>query len=640
MCGLLGLMGGAESSPQSRLHRVGLGLAALAHRGPDDRGVDVFHCGERSLVLGHTRLSIIDLSSAGHQPMRSGDGRWTIVFNGEIYNYRELRESLASSGYIFRTDSDTEVLLAAWSCWGVACLSRLIGMFAFAVYDRDAGVLTLARDAFGIKPLFYARHELLGSWAFASEIPALLPLLSRGPALNLQSAADYLLLGSYDGQASTFYEGISHLPAGHWINVSLEDGRCSDPVRWWNPSVSVRHGLSLEAAAEELRERFLETVRLHLRTDVPLGAALSGGVDSSAVVCAMRYVEPHLPIHTFTFVTPGWAGNEQPWADLVNAHVGAIPHRIQAGSEGLVDGLDTLIRAQGEPFASTSIFAQFRVFQAAREAGITVTLDGQGADELLAGYEGYPQARVRSLLDQHRYGDACQFLQAWRRWPSRGSRRALQALALALAPEPEQTGRRLRRLRASLRGACVDSRWLRDRGVIAGASPLPPPFPDADQQGRQLVAALRSAMTGTGLAALLRHGDRNSMHWSVESRVPFLTPDLAEFVLSLPEEYLLSAEGETKHVFRRAMRGIVPDAILDRRDKIGFATPEQAWLRDLSPRIDEWLAVADDIPFLRRSECVALVRATLAGRRPFTWQAWRLINFCRWMHLFQPVVHA
>lgn len=570
--------------------------------------------------------------------MVSACGRYVLVYNGEIYNFLELRRDLLLRGFVFHTSSDTEVLLAAWSAWGVECLPRLVGMFAFAIFDRTELTLTCARDAFGIKPFFYTADSLGDVWAFASELPALLSLLPSPPALNLQRVHDYLAYGSYDDQPATFYEGIEQLPPGYWLQFSLLNRQCSDPVRWWKPSIAARSDLTFPQAAQELRELFLGSIRLHLRSDVPLGAALSGGVDSSAVVCAMRHLEPRAPIHTFTFVAPGSPVDEEPWADLVNAHVGAISHKVPAGPAELAVDIDALIRSQGEPFGSTSIYAQYRVFQAAREAGIIVTLDGQGADELLAGYEGYPQARLRSLFDQHRYGAATSLLQAWQQWPGRGRRRALQALVLALSPD--HAGARLKQLRSELRDSWLNRRWLRDRGVKGIASNAAPFASLLDRHGRHLSSSMRSALTGQGLAALLRHADRNSMHWSLESRVPFLTTDLAEFLLSMPEEYLLSDVGETKHLFRAAMRGIVPDQILDRRDKIGFATPELVWLQALAPQIDDWLGVAKEIPFLNHEKVVAMVHDTLAGKRRFTWQVWRLINFCRWMQLFQPVVRA
>ena len=635
MCGILGRFSSTNSFSTGEVQRA---VSALRLRGPDNQGITYFDAVNSLLVLAHTRLSIIDLSAAGHQPMSTEDGRWTIVFNGEIFNYRELRAQLAQHGHSFKTDSDTEVLLAAWIEWGKSCLDRLVGMFAFGIYDDVTKQLSLVRDAFGIKPLYYTKDSASGVWAFASEIPALLAFVPGRPVLNLQRSYDYLVYGSYDDQPATFFQGIEQLPPGHYLEYSLDADRCSEPVRWWNPSIIERNDLPFTHAAEELRERFLSNIRLHLRSDVPLGAALSGGLDSSAVVCAMRHVEPTMPIHTFTFVSPGSASDEEHWADLVNEAVGAIPHKVQVSPEELADDLDSLIKSQGEPFGSTSIYAQYRVFRSAREAGITVTLDGQGADELLAGYDGYPQARLHSLFDQKHFGEAFHFLQAWRQWPGRGRRRALAALMTAMAPQGASSW--ARKLRYGANASWLDFGWLASRSVNAlPQSPLSM-LASEERKGRRLSSALCDALTGAGLAPLLRHGDRNSMHWSIESRVPFLTTDFADYMLSLPEPYLLSAEGQTKHVFRAAMRGIVPDEILDRRDKIGFATPEQAWLKVLAPQIEGWLSAACDIPFLHHDQLTSMVQEMISGKRQFTWHAWRLINFCRWMQIFQPVIPA
>ena len=638
MCGILGILFQNVENHEALMCQIDHGLFALGHRGPDDKGSEFFSRGNNGLALGHARLSVIDLSPSGHQPMKSEDGRWTITFNGEIYNYRELRQNLQPLGHNFNTNSDTEVLLAAWSRWGVKCLQRLVGMFAFAIYDHQDGKLILVRDAFGIKPLFYTKQPIDRAWAFASELPAILALLPSSPAVNLQRAYDYLVYGSYDDQPATLFQGIEHLPAGHWLEISLLDGQASEPVRWWKPSITERSDLTFSQAAEEVRERFLSNIRLHLRSDVPLGAALSGGVDSSAVVCAIRHIEPQVPIHTFTFTAPGSAIDEESWADVVNNHVGAIAHKVHVSPAELAADLDMLIQAQGEPFGSTSIYAQYRVFRAARDAGITVTLDGQGADELLAGYDGYPHARLRSFLDHNRFGSALRFLQAWQQWPSRGRWSSLSTLAQAVMPEDATS--LLKQLRYASNLPWLNVAWLKERGVVQAHTSAESMFSLPGNHGRRLSSALRGALCGSGLAALLRHGDRNSMHWSIESRVPFLTADLAEFMLSLPEDYLLSSSGETKHVFRAAMRGIVPDVILDRRDKIGFATPEQSWLQHLAPQFDSWLFTAQDIPFLRHDHVASMVYSTINGDKPFTWKAWRVINFCRWMQIFRPAVQA
>lgn len=626
MCGLIG--GFWQNAPADLQSRLQKGLVALKHRGPDDRGQWLHRAPSGTLALGHTRLAIIDLSANGHQPMHSADGRFSIVFNGEIYNYPELREELQAAGHLFRTDSDTEVLLTCWMLWGKACLPKLSGMFSFVVYDSFNNTLTCIRDAFGIKPFYYS---LVSSrFAFASEAPALLSLLPEKSALNLQRAYDYLVYGSYDNQESTFYEGIQHLLPGHVMTLALSQETLAPSIeRWWWPSIEERSGLSFQQAAEELREVFLQNIRLHLRSDVALGVALSGGVDSSAVVCAMRHLEPCLPIHTFSYVARCGVEDEETWVDLVNGRAGAIPHKVVVAPDELASDIDDIIRAQGEPFGSTSIYAQYRVFRRAKEQGVKVTLDGQGADELLAGYHGYPVARMRSLLERGDVAALVRFINGWSRWPGRSKQLAFLLLGAALVPDSLQPlARRL--IGQSPAPAWIDVAYLREAGVMPR---LMRPQPSPHASGRRMTEALRSALTGNGLSSLLRHDDRNSMRWSIESRVPFLTTDLAAFLLSLPEDYLLSSQGETKRIFRAAMRGIVPDATLDRRDKIGFQTPELRWLQTLGPRVFEWLDGADNVAFLRSDTCRREVRAIVDGRKAFSSSAWRLINYCRWVQL-------
>nr|VFK39504.1 MAG: asparagine synthase (glutamine-hydrolysing) [Candidatus Kentron sp. SD]VFK44541.1 MAG: asparagine synthase (glutamine-hydrolysing) [Candidatus Kentron sp. SD] len=626
MCGLVGAYW--VDPPSNPKHRLQTGISALQHRGPNDQGVEFLSTGSGTLALGHTRLSIIDLSPAGHQPMFSQCGRYVLIFNGEIYNYRELRQDLKGLGYRFVSDSDTEVLLVSWIAWGQDCLSRLRGMFAFVVYDRTQGTLTCVRDAFGIKPFFY--HRSKDGFLFASEMPAMLALLSERPTLNPQRAYDYLVTGAYDNGADTFFTGVHQLLPGHRLTLNLSENKSIETQRWWWPEITECADLSFADATEQLRSMFLNNVRLHLRSDVSLGAALSGGIDSSAVVCAIRHIEPKIPIHTFSYVARGSEMDEERWVDLVNAHIGAVSHKVVIRPEELANDLDDMIRAQGEPFGSTSIYAQYRVFKLAHEHGVTVTLDGQGADELLAGYWGYPGPAMHSLIETRQFFRLARFLRMWSRWPGRSIGFGLKALLEPFVPFP------LRGLARRIVGHNPAPAWLNasffdDRGVTIG-------WPvsrgqSQDKSGRRLVAALRQSLTGDGLNSLLRHGDRNSMRWSVESRVPFLTTDMAEFLLRLPEHCLISRQGETKHIFRAAMRGIVPDAILDRKDKIGFATPEQTWLGQLGNKLDDWLDFAETMPFLDEAKCKAEVISMVQGEKLFDWRAWRLINFCRWARL-------
>lgn len=622
MCGIAGgFWAEPDASTDARIERA---LHVMRERGPDNRGFKKHTMGASVALLGHARLSVIDLSVSASQPMYTADGRYGLVFNGEIYNYLELRAELERLGKIFRTQSDTEVLLAAWEVWEVDAIPRCEGMFAFAVFDFHRNTCTLVRDAFGIKPLFYAVEGR--TFYFASDLRALRALKRDRVNLNWQRSYDYLVHGEYDFGEATFLEGFLSLRPGHLLKLDLGSANMRQPTSWWSPDITPATAISFDEASSRLRDMLLQSVRLNLRSDVPLGAALSGGIDSSAIVCAMRHLEPDAPIHTFSFIASDSPVSEEKWVDCVNQHVRATPHKVAVTATELAADLENLIDTQGEPFGSTSIYAQYRVFKLAREKGITVTLDGQGADEMLGGYNGFPGQRFRSLIDQGRYGDAMMFLRNWSRWPGRSSLEGLKRVVGAYS-----TGWLHHALR-NINGMDSEPEWIRPGPLRDAGVRLTYPVHHAPQRipGRRMMGDLATALSERGLPSLLRHGDRNSMRFSVESRVPFLTPELADFALSLPEEYLVSLQGETKHVLRSAMRGIVPDAILDRKDKIGFATPEQAWLLGMTDTVRRWLKEDLHLPFLDQAKICEHFDQIVAGRRPFSWQVWRWINFCQW----------
>lgn len=623
MCGIVGAFW--KNRPHDAERLLGDALDCLKLRGPNDRGAEFESSGSGALALGHTRLSVIDLSDAGHQPMRSADGRYAIIFNGEIYNYRELRAELQSGGEEFVSASDTEVLLRAWIVWGEACLPRLDGMFAFAVHDRQTNRLTCCRDAFGIKPFFYVAED--DAFLFGSTHPAMVALRGAPPRPNWQRCYDYLVHGDYDSNDETFIADVRHLPPAHLIEFDMGSCSVTRLAKWWSPSFVQRGEHSLASATEAVREAFLGSIRRQLRSDVQIGAALSGGIDSSAVVCAMRRVEPMAEINTFSYIASGTPLNEEKWVDLVNSHVDARPHKIEANEEDLLRDLDDLLIAQGEPFGSTSIYAQYCVFRLAREKGVTVTLDGQGADEMLAGYSGYPGYRLLSLLETSGVGAAHRFGREWSSWPSRSYRLGLMELGRVALPDGLYAAAR-KSIGRDFQPDWLDIEAFKAHGVHFQEA-RPPRSKAA--RGRRVAEQLTKSLQERGLPALLRHADRNSMRFSVESRVPFLTIELAELLLALPEEYLISPTGESKSVFRAAMRGIVPDAILDRRDKVGFATPEQQWLTAIAPQLRATLSRdAELVPFLKADRLVAAFDAVIEGRQPFSWQLWRWFNFARW----------
>lgn len=633
MCGIIGAW---YINVYSRnLSEFDKSLKMLSHRGPNDQGLRDFQIGSGQLVIGQTRLSVIDLGVGGHQPMLSPDGKWALVFNGEIYNYRELRSELQGLGRQFVSESDTEVLLQSWIEWGTTCVSRFCGMFVFVICDIQSGELFCVRDAFGIKPLYYSCTA--EGLIFASELPALLSLLPQNPDLNLQRVNDYLVHGQYDDTSETFFVGVNQLSPGHILTLNLKLQCEPTLTRWWWPTIAENKDISFADAVLTLRALFLNSVRLHLRSDVPLGAALSGGIDSSAVVCAMRYLEPDLPIHTFSYIAGDSQLNEERWVDIVNAHVRANSHKIHMQGISLVDDLDDLIDAQGEPFGGTSIYAQYCVFQLVKETGVVVTLDGQGADELCAGYDGYPAQRLRSLLETRQFSSAINFVLHWSSWPGRLKSRPIASAVFSMLPSMLQ-GPVKQLFRRSFTPTWLNVKWLNEHGVSHGRIDRSGDLPG--DYGRRVVAALRQTLTGRGLSALLRHGDRNSMHFSIESRVPFLTLEMAEFLLSLPESFLISDTGETKHVLRQAMRGIVPDVILDRKEKIGFETPELEFLIQCEPQAEKWLKAADSIPFLDARACRQELKAMLKREKRYSGEMWRLINFCRWTQRMAELRHV
>jgi len=622
---MCGIAGGYWRGDGSRLELgVRAALSQMRHRGPDDSGCQSARDAHGVTVLGQTRLSVIDLSSGGHQPMLSVDGRFALVFNGEIYNYRELRRELAALGHAFRSESDTEVLLVAWAEWGPACLRRLEGMFALAVHDRTRNTISCARDAFGIKPFFYEKTE--SGFLFASEQQAMTALRGRAGEPDLQRAYDYLVNADYDSDERTFIRGVRHLMPGTLLEFNPAAPSSCEPAVWWRPPADRRFVGSFASAVEAVREQFLHSVRLHLRSDVPLGATLSGGIDSSAVVCAIRHVEPDAPIHTFSYVADSAGYSEEGWVDIVNSEVAATPYKVRTRTEDLFRDFDDVVAIQGEPFGGTSVYAQYRLFELARSAGMTVTLDGQGADELLAGYHGYPGRRMLSLFELGEYRAMNRFAREWGAWPGRSYGDAWMHLGQAVAPDVIYT-RALKALGRDGRPPWLKIDWLRHAGVTLRARRAPT---SREYVGRRVTEQLATSVNQRGLTHLLRHGDRNAMRFSIESRVPFLTIPMAELMLSLPERFLISDRGETKHVFRAAMRGIIPDAVLDRRDKIGFATPEQEWLTRGAERVRQRLQAAAAVPFLDSRVLVAAFDRIVSGKRAQGHQVWRWLNYVSW----------
>jgi asparagine synthase (glutamine-hydrolysing) len=649
MCGIFGVL--AQRPGLLDQAAVATALRLLRHRGPDDEGV-LLHASashrtiacagpdtppelqlprfdsnplpEADCALGHRRLSIIDLSVGGHQPMSDPAGRWWITYNGEIYNYRELRRELEAAGQVFRTTSDTEVLLRAWLVWGEGMLPRLVGMFAFALLDTATGELVLARDPFGIKPLYYTWTG--GAFAFASEIKALLSLPGFERRANLPELLQYLRYGERSAGGETLFAGIESLPAAHLMRLANGQTRSVQPRRYWRLDTGQHSALDFGAAVERVRSVFETSVALHMRSDVPVGSCLSGGLDSTAIVMtAQRDLGPGNRLHAVSFIADDAAISEERYVDQVP---GVVVHKVIPRAAEIVDDLPRLLDCQELPFGSTSIYAQFRVFQLAASLGLKVMLDGQGGDEIFAGYYFLIGARLTSLLASGRLGAARRVLAAAPRNARPVLMRMLATALGRLAPAPLQA------LGARVLGEPPFPRWLaanwfRGRGLA--------PVTRAHGRGRDaLHQELQLGIEHLTLPHLLRYEDSSSMYFSIESRVPFCVRELAELALSLPEQYLIADSGSTKHVFREAMRGLVPDAII-RREKVGFLPPERRWLNELRPWLAQVLGgeALASAPFLAPAAVRASVEAALRSEGRWPAHVWRIVNLLEWAKHYQ-----
>jgi asparagine synthase (glutamine-hydrolysing) len=543
----------------------------MAHRGPDGEGLWRNGEGPPWVALGHRRLAIIDLTDLAAQPMQSGDGALSITFNGEIFNYVELKRELESLGHRFRSNSDTEVLLSAYREWGRDCLERLNGMFAFAIWDADAKELFAARDRFGEKPFHYVWDERHQSFAFASEIKALLAIGAVPYGINEEALYRFVAYQEQDGLEETTYAGIRRLLPGRYCRLQWRSGRLQLSVRrYWDIDLDRVESVAPEAAAARFRELFEDSIRLRLRSDVPVGTSLSGGIDSSAVVCTIRRLGAAGGQKTFSARMEVPELDEGPYIASVLEATGIEGHQVIPTAGELEEVFPSLCYHLEEPFPTTSMFAQHLVMRLARDHRVTVLLDGQGADELLAGYLHYFRLHYCDLARGARFGPLRRELRSFSQL--RNGQRAISWKGLLAAFLPKSLTTRSDGLANQRRTRLEwwNPEWLAAHGRLAPQR--------QESRGRDAMTSrlYHDALCGP-LQELLRYGDHNSMAWSRELRQPFLDHRLAEFLFSLGPEHKISG-GQTKAVLRRAMRGIVPGPILARNDKLGFQVPLGRWL--------------------------------------------------------------
>lgn len=588
------------------------------------------------VALGHRRLSIIDVSPAGHQPMCSEDRKLWIVYNGEIYNHIELRTELEALGARFGSHSDTEVILAAYRQWGADCLARFNGMFAFVLVDHVQGKALIARDRFGVKPLYYWAFP--DGIAFASEIKQFTGLPSWQARMNEQRVYDFLNWGVTDHTDETLFQGVFQFKAGQALYIGLDElremassGKSRLPVYDWYRLEDKGFDGDLAAAAEGFKHHLTEAVRLRLRADVPVGSCLSGGLDSSSIVSIMNQLMQQTGAQglqkTFSACSSVKRFDERDYISEVVDKTGVEAHYTFPEMSELFDICGQITWHQDEPFGSTSIFAQWKVFQLAAETGVKVMLDGQGADEQLAGYHTFFAPYLAGLFKQGKWLTLWREIQANKRVHGYSELTSLKHLANMLLPETMRQA--LRKLGGK---ASAHADWLNWQ-----AMKIRPQDPFARLGGKtdSLKQFSRAQLTATNLQMLLHWEDRDSMAHSIESRVPFLDYRLIEYVLALPDSFKL-AGGVTKRVLRESMRNILPERVRMRMDKLGFVTPEEIWLRQEAPekfRQAVETAIHESKGILN-GKALALFDDIVSGARPFNFVAWRIVSFGIWVKQF------
>lgn len=640
MCGIFGLINKGGVNVNHLVKCTDL----IKYRGPDDcgymlyNGIDspIIYAGNDTttdsismhgleiipevnfkLGFGHRRLSILDVSPHGHQPMIYGS--LSLIFNGEIYNYIEIRLELEKLGRIFKTNSDTEVILQAWDEWGQDCLDRFNGMFAFLILDFKKSILWVVRDRFGVKPLYFSVKS--GYVAFSSEVKQLRLLNQYSFNLNDHIAFDYLKYGFLDHQSDTFEQGINQIMPGQIMTYDLAKDEF-ELANWYTFQPKKWIG-TFEEACSEFRRLLKDAVKLRLRSDVPVGSALSGGLDSSTIVCLMRELlnesgDEAKILETVTSCSLDMKYDETEFAEIINRKTDSRSHKVYPDFEKLQADLERLIWHLDYPFGSTSQFSQWCVFEGAHKAGLTVMIDGQGADEQLAGYGGNDLPLYSGLLRKGKIGVLKNEIKSYKSQHGQLPIGFLLGAIHSLLPG-KLRGIYPQRLRADLDPTQF---WLKDFSMTSN-----------NRIHKSLEGTLLDQIQISPLPSLLRYEDRNSMAFSVESRTPFMDYRILEFTLGLPEEFVYK-NGERKYILRKAFKDIVPAEILNRRDKMGFVSSEERWMKEEGREwfFDQIVNESLDPKKFNKNEVASFTKKVMSGEIEFSFEPWRILNFNFWVN--------
>lgn len=620
MCGIAGYFNSSKEIDKEKFEKM---VDIIEHRGPDDRGTYY----QDGLALGHRRLSIIDLSKDGHQPFLYKE-RYVTIFNGEIYNYKELRVELEKTGYQFRTKTDTEVLTASFDCWGKECVQRFNGMWAFAIYDKEKNELYCARDRFGIKPFYYFVNK--DEFIFGSEIKQILCMMSQNPVVNRKRLLEFLICGDQDYTEETMFQNIMQLRGGYEIifDLTRKELKINQYYDLGKRTIQKR---SYEEDCAKFREAFENSIKLRMRADVPVGYCLSGGLDSSSIVSVAndlvkksgKKVEQHAVSSCFE----DKAYDEQEYIDEVIKSTNIHSHRIYPDGSTLFGEVDKIIWHMDEPFGSTSIYAQWNVFREAKKNGLTVMLDGQGADEQLAGYSPFYGVHFADLLKHHKYISFWREVRAYKNL--RASTEAhvnakqivLAAIASAYAPKNVHN--------------VLSETYLASMGLPFSVEQLKEVYQDRNiypmgDSKQYILDSMRC-----GMQSLLHFEDRDSMAFSIESRVPFLDYELVETVFETPFEHKIR-NGITKAVLRDGLKGILPEKIRTRYSKLGFTTPEDKWINDNYEQYRKELERSCEAlaPLLEKKKVMEWFDKNKGKVARGDFMIWRIICAGRWARIF------
>jgi asparagine synthase (glutamine-hydrolysing) len=610
MCGICGIIH-LKGQPVTR-EPIEFMMNAMKHRGPDADGVFL----SDNIGLGFVRLSILDLSPAGNQPMYSEDGSHVLIFNGEVFNYLELRKELEDIGHHFSTQTDTEVVLAAYREWGADCQEHFTGMWAFAVYNKNDSSVFISRDRFGIKPFYYHLDE--NAFIFASEIE---PLLLVSDALRTPNDAiifDYLISNRTNHTSQTFFKGIEKLQHGHFIRI--RNNKISGPVRWYNLSTNTAAGYK---GPEEFKNDFIRSLRMQLRSDVPIGVCLSGGIDSSSIAASICRNFGRNDIHSFSAVYgKGVTGDESTYIDELDGYIDNI-HFTHPTLTSFLSDLDLFVSAQQEPVSSTSGYAEFKVMELAGLNNCTVLLNGQGVDEYLAGYHYFVGFLFKQRVHELKWIDAFNVLRGY--FQKHRSFLALKFGAFLVLPPKIKTSLLVNKNNFVskdffTRHASVASNVLINK--LYGSKTLRESFINHFEHKFE---------------HHLLWADKSGMKFSLETRFPFLDHLIVEKMLNTATD-MIYKDGITKIILREAMKGVVPEKVRTRMDKVGYSTPEDIWFRDV--RFQELFRdIISSSGFRSRAyfnlkKIQTLFEDHTANRRNNSQKIWKILNLELWFRKF------